>query len=320
MDDNAQKLIVDKLWGDFDETSDFPAKRPLLAHYTSIDTFEKIVSNDELWLSNPLFMNDLEELRFGMNQGSKHFNSSSALSDAFQDKSRYHYLVECFNKFFSNYEVNHVFDTYLTCFSEHDVSDYDGRLSMWRGYGNSGNGVALVIDTSKINYAKGSPLIIAKVNYASTDSRVQWINEKILEVANIARNIKHNDGNLKALAHYWFERLKIFALCTKHSGFSEEQEWRLVYMSERDETGILKDKLSYAISANGVEPKLKLKIEHIPGIISENVSLSDLTERIILGPSISSILAEKSVVRILEILGQNQLCKLVSPSGIPFRP
>ena len=38
---------------------------PLLAHYTSLSVLEKILKTDELWLSNPLFMNDLEEVRFG---------------------------------------------------------------------------------------------------------------------------------------------------------------------------------------------------------------------------------------------------------------
>ena len=36
--------------------------KPLLAHYTSISNLEKILKDDEIWLSNPLFMNDLEEV------------------------------------------------------------------------------------------------------------------------------------------------------------------------------------------------------------------------------------------------------------------
>jgi hypothetical protein len=30
---------------------------------------EAILRNDEVWLSNPLFMNDMEEVRFGINAG-----------------------------------------------------------------------------------------------------------------------------------------------------------------------------------------------------------------------------------------------------------
>jgi hypothetical protein len=39
------------LWADLDENELFPSKRPFLAHYTSISTFENIIRNDELWFS-----------------------------------------------------------------------------------------------------------------------------------------------------------------------------------------------------------------------------------------------------------------------------
>ena len=48
-------------------------KRPLLAHYTSITTLKDILKRQEVWLSNPLFMNDLEELRFGIIEGTALF-------------------------------------------------------------------------------------------------------------------------------------------------------------------------------------------------------------------------------------------------------
>ena len=43
--------------------------RPLLAHYTSLEVMAKIVENEEIWFSNPLFMNDHQEVRFGMLNG-----------------------------------------------------------------------------------------------------------------------------------------------------------------------------------------------------------------------------------------------------------
>jgi hypothetical protein len=42
---------------------------PLLAHYTSLEVLEKIMTTNEIWFSNPLFMNDLQEVRFGMLEG-----------------------------------------------------------------------------------------------------------------------------------------------------------------------------------------------------------------------------------------------------------
>lgn len=45
------------------------AERPLrLAHYTSLEVLEKIIQTEEIWFSNPLFMNDYEEVQFVLNQ------------------------------------------------------------------------------------------------------------------------------------------------------------------------------------------------------------------------------------------------------------
>ena len=57
------------LFLDRDDFQDIMTNRPLFAHYTSIDVLEQIMKNEEVWLSNPLFMNDLEEMQFVMHQG-----------------------------------------------------------------------------------------------------------------------------------------------------------------------------------------------------------------------------------------------------------
>ena len=56
-------------------------ERPLLAHYTSLNVLEKIIQNGELWFSNPLFMNDMQEVRFGMLEGRKAFDELVAEFD-----------------------------------------------------------------------------------------------------------------------------------------------------------------------------------------------------------------------------------------------
>ena len=53
------------------------AGRPAyLAHYTSLEVLEKIIQHDELWFSHPFFMNDLQEMRFGIVEGFKIFSAS----------------------------------------------------------------------------------------------------------------------------------------------------------------------------------------------------------------------------------------------------
>ena len=63
-----------------------------------------------------------------------------------------------------------------------------------------------------------------------------------------------------------FERVKQIALFTKHSGFREEREWRIVYMSERDDHGKLKAMYHFLNGRRGVEPKLRFRVEPIDGI------------------------------------------------------
>ena len=301
-----------------DAENNFPAKRPILAHYTSIDTLEKILTNNELWLSHPFYMNDIEEFKFGMNQGYNIFCSSKELVDAFDDRSEYFHLIELFKGHFNNYDLTHAFDTYIICFSEHSPHDSDGLLSMWRAYGNDGKGVALVVDTAKINSFNDSPLVISKVQYSSTSDRLKWMKSKIVAIAELIKKSEITVELLHSIATQWLESLKIYSLFTKHSGFEEENEWRIVYMSDRDPRKKLESMLSYTVTNTGIEPKMKLKVNPVDGVIG-NQSIANLTDQIIIGPSISSTLVSKSFIRLLEKIGQGDLSEKVYSSSIPFR-
>lgn len=143
------------------------AERPLLAHYTSLDVLEKVMKDDELWFSNPLFMNDLEELRFGIFEGVRQIDQSAAVKKLCGSQARLNILTNAFISYYTQFDREHSLDVYLFCLSEHEPNNMDGLLSMWRGYGGSGNGAALVFNTSFITGKPGSPLIITKVHYAS---------------------------------------------------------------------------------------------------------------------------------------------------------
>lgn len=308
------------LWGDYSTGTTFPTARPLLAHYTSVGNLEKIVNNEELWFSNPLYMNDLEELKFGMNTGAREFRSHAAIIEICGDAAKHAKLIKEFDRLFQDFDSNHAFDTYVACFSEHAPEDDDGRLSMWRGYGSSGSGVAIVFDSAKIRALESSPLIVGKVRYRTQLQGIEWIDEKIVALAEVLKRHVLTDEALLLAAHSWIERLKEFALFTKHTGFDEEQEWRIVYSSERDKSRTFAPMLGYAITTKGVEPKLKVKIGDLPSIVGPQASLNDLVDRIVLGPTISTILAANSVRRMLELSKTPALATRVRESSIPFRP
>jgi hypothetical protein len=307
------------LWSDISTADNFPAQRPLLAHYTSIETLEHILISNEIWFSNPLYMNDLEELRFGLNEGADAFRRHLGIKNACGTESRYRLLLQAFDSQFHEFDQVHAFDTYVLCFSEHESGDTDGLLSMWRGYGNNGRGVAIVIDTQQINVIDIPLLIISKVTYASRNERVTWIRNKLDEFAILLDQLSLSDDKLPAAVSALLDRIKTFAIFTKHRGFEEEREWRFVHVKQYDRASILEDMLGYAIGKRGLEPKLKFKLAPIEGITAPDLSLEKLVHEIILGPSISNLLTAKTVARMLEKLGKGTMIGRLRASSTPFR-
>jgi hypothetical protein len=307
------------LWNDLKAEESFPHKRPLLAHYTSIATLEGIMANDELWFSNPLFMNDMEELRFGINESSRVIRQSQAIKDSCETPERYEIFQKTFESMLAAFSNEHAFDIYVLCFSEHDEEKDDGLLSMWRGYGGNGNGAAIIFDSQKLNENDDSPFIVSHVVYASGKERLDWIENKCIEFSAVLKNAHVPDEKLYIPIWHLFERMKIFSIFTKHAGFAEEREWRVVYMRERDKNRKLDEMLHYAIGRSGVEPKLKFKIKPVDGVTTDDFSLEKLVSKIILGPTVSSPLAVNAVRRMLEKLGKAEIAKKLIASTTPFR-
>ncbi len=48
MDDTQIRKLFDALWSDIPDSEEFYNRKPLLAHYTSIKTLEKIVTTNEI--------------------------------------------------------------------------------------------------------------------------------------------------------------------------------------------------------------------------------------------------------------------------------
>jgi len=83
---------------------------------------------------------------------------------------------------------------------------------------------------------------------------------------------------------------------------------------------LLKDMLSYAVGPRGIEPRLKFKISPLPGLLADDLSLENVVDRIILGPSQTSVLALPTVRRMLAQEGMAALSSRVWASTTPFRP
>jgi len=293
---------------------------PLLAHYTSIQVLESILRTNQLWFSNPLFMNDLQEMRFGLNEGFQQFAKPEVTDQAGGDGRRAALLQHAFAHFFQSYDNTEAFDTYIFGLSEHVRGDSDGRLSMWRGYGRHESGVALVFNPAAVTEVPESPLIISKVRYATDQERLDQLGKILNRWSSITAAANLPEDKLYLASHAALQAIKTFALITKHKGFDEEAEWRVIYYPDRDRSGLLKKCLTYHVGARGVEPVLKYELGYIAGVSAPDLALDKILDSVILGPSVSSSLAQKSVERMLESIGKPQFKAKVKPSRIPLRP
>jgi hypothetical protein len=176
-----------------------------------------------------------------------------------------------------------------------------------------------VFDTSKLTYVETSPLIVAPVQYGSADERYEWCRKAASIVASVLNQNQIPDDQIHVASAAAVERIKLFALFTKHHGFREENEWRVVYMSDRDMDGRLKPMLHYFNGPRGIEPKLRYKVAPVERVTAPDLSLEKLLSAILLGPSTSSLLARRSVERMLEVIGKPELKDRLFASSIPFR-
>ncbi|CAN7190844.1 DUF2971 domain-containing protein [Trinickia sp. LjRoot230] len=296
----------------------FPQFRPLIAHYCSITTLEAIVKNEQFWFSNPLYMNDYEELVFGLANSRSRFLQNISVRNALKTPERYDRFRDQVLWIYEQFDKGLLFDIYIACFAEHDAADNDGLLSMWRGYGASGSGAAIVFNTAVLSEIPRSPLRIDPVTYGTSEERLLWIDQILDKFAELvaARNIP--EDAFRACASALFERFLAFSVFTKNRGFREEKEWRVVYSRHYDPNQILTDMLGYFIDGGTVEPKLKFRIAPLEGAAA-GVTLEQLVVKIILGPNGASVRSTMAVQRMLETLGKPALAERVVTSSIPYR-
>ena len=311
----SDETLDQVLWSDM-QREPAPGELPLLAHYTSIGTLERIAQTGEIWFSNPLYMNDVDELRYGMNLGLHAVRSHAGLREACPP-AHYNALLDAFDDLYTAFDGDSAFDVYVFSCSEHDdeIGD-DGLLSMWRGYGGDGNGVAIVFDMEPLLAAR-SPLVIQQVQYRSYEASEAWMEEKLQHFAHALQGLGGPVAQMTAAAAALFERIKLFALFTKHRGFHEEREWRIVYLRELDRDGVFTQQLHYAIGSRGIEPRLRFDTQ-VLGPAPHPPSLEHMVRRIILGPVLATPLALRSVVRMLELY-QPSWADRVARSSTPYR-
>ncbi|RZZ87042.1 hypothetical protein [Pseudoxanthomonas winnipegensis] len=113
----------------------FPGVKPKLAHYTTSQTLDAIMSGRELWMSHPRLMNDIEELELGLRAGEKVIAGSARLQKVCGSQKEHAAFVRAYYRHADAARMDPSQFSYISCFCCHGPDDNDGLLSMWRAYG-----------------------------------------------------------------------------------------------------------------------------------------------------------------------------------------
>ena len=296
---------------------DVLARGRRFVHYTTAEVAASIIGGRAVWMRNALTMNDFSEVQHGKQclLHAWHINDGKSRLEQLLEQVSPGLFKDCvtlFDGWLPHFEV----DTFMTCLSEHlPEEDQNGRLSMWRAYGGR-HGVALVMNTT--------PFATATNALAAYSSPVSYLDKEAFAihfdsiVSNIGANIKlFKEINRDDMVNYVFTMLRFAVLCTKHPGFIEEKEWRVIYSPLVQKSGIIQ---SFIETVRGV-PQI---IQKIPLVNSEEhglfgAAIPDLLVKVIIGPTDNQFTIRQAFEALLHSAGVENPTERIVVSGIPLR-
>lgn len=254
-------------------------------HYTSASNAMRILKDEAVTLRSTPFMNDFSEIRYGENLvRNSVFQQSSFRFQSVLEGIRIG-LAQLVIRYFEEYGRFRAFETYMLCISEHgsDIVDEDdfGRLSIWRAYGGDTN-VALVMNSAP--FLQESDALRAysyPVHYKDQAQFSQLIDEWLTGLEAVQNDV--SELPIEELARVLAYFLHVLTISTKHPGFAEEREWRIVYEPNIQKSQHMKEDY---IEIHGIPQRVfKFGLKNIPDEQFTGVEPNEILERLIIGPS-----------------------------------
>jgi Protein of unknown function (DUF2971) len=302
----------------FERFSQIISKRTRFVHYTSAEAALNILKSREIWMRKSTCMNDFLEVRYGIDLLSRVYRNEIGTKFKSILNSVFSGITSDIEQLFDGWRSAFLADTYITCLSEHlDSEDNYGRLSMWRAYGDS-TGIAFVINNSAF-FAPTS----ASGGLNAYSSPVAYLDQPGLEqeVGRITSNIEQESDFFRtegreALKSRIFYMLRSAVLSTKHPGFAEEKEWRILYCPTAEPSAHLTKEV---LVVKGVpQPVYKIPLVNISeaGLAA---AIPQLLDRIIIGPSQYSLAQYEAFLEMLTQAGVSDPATKIRLSEIPIR-
>lgn len=284
-------------------------------YYTTGDTAMRIIRNQEIWMRKSHVMNDYREIEHGFdclnNAYKKHNERMQQIFDPL-----FPGFCKRLETEFNNWLPHFRRDTYITCLSEHDDSeDLYGRLSMWRAYGGDSR-IAIVV--------KGGPLLRPTHALKAYASPVAYHADEGLEreFLRLLKNVESNIDFVRSLGEErtlveMFSALRYAILCTKHPGFLEEREWRVIYSPTFQKSERITSTIE---SINGTpQPVCKIPLKDVPEEGLTGLAAPDFIDRIIIGPSKFAVGLLDAFLILLDEAGVQNAGEKIVFSSVPLR-
>lgn len=328
MSDVDPKILLSRLMPYYaDKRREAQDNQIRFVHYTSAEAAMSIADNRTVWLRNARLMNDFSEIEYGLERLFTTYRG--ALGDRLRrcvDLVAEGLVDEIGDLLFRRWNPSSVDHTYLMSLSEHagpqaEHEDVHGRLSMWRAYGGRAS-VALVMNSAPF-------LAECDVITAVTSPVLYADQERFnIEFERIVSGLEKLSPHLpsfgrEALHDGLFFAFHCAILSTKHPGFCEEREWRIIYSAKIYPCENI-DRNRSVRSVRGV-PQIvhELPLRDIPddgerrGLYGAEIPA--LLDRVIIGPSEDGRIVQEAVIDILKCLEVQDAANKVVVSGIPLR-
>ena len=287
-----------------------------LVHYTTAEAAMRILQSKELWMRKSNTMNDYMEVDHGVYLLQTAYETfiKSDLSQLF-DPIFPGFCDELANKYDSWLPAFRN-DTYLACLSIHDDAEDDvGRLSMWRAYGGQ-NGVAIVLNNAPfISESDALKVYSSKVNYSNGED-FDAVFHAIISKLNVNRDLLYRVQK-ETVIQLIFHKFLFSVICTKHSGFMEEKEWRVLHNTKLWPSERVTNPVELI---RGVPQQIiKVPFKSYPDEGLSGLEIENLVDRIIIGPTQHPIIIRDAFIDLLSAYGVNNPETKVHILHIPLR-
>lgn len=315
MNNDSAQDAVDNLLFDYTERRVARLRKRGLkfAHYTTADVAASILLKQSIWMRNAAYMNDFREVAFGsecLQASLRLYGARFCQALNLDGKSLGHDVITQMD----GADFHHHHHTYLTCITEHRPTDDMGLLSMWRAYGGS-TGVALIFNSDFLDI-DSSPL-------AAWSSPVLYGDAAYLqEFASLVRRLEDNQDLLRSVDPEYLKRavfntLQFSILSTKHVGFREEREWRIIHQPRETTSPWVPP--SFEPIRGKPETVYHLPLANTGDLDRPELDLARLLDRIIIGPSQYPYQLASTFSQILSSLRFENPDRYIRVSLIPLR-